>query len=234
VTAHTQLVHRRELCDAVVVELSFRGDTQVAKIEEATLEEATRSPRTAGVAPRGLRFLTVQFFTILATVLGVYLAGYVGFQRNLEYGRLVKAQQKADLLMAVHEELKQNVARLRKFNDRLPADVGTGVTSTEWPHLRLFVWQAVGHSSSTFDMPPKILTDMQAIYGDIDEMFNDREIHDAFRSLTISNSFDRKRFKERLNEQITLAETAILHALESEIAISEQLVNKYSGQDGSR
>jgi len=208
----------------------------MAKIAAAHLQETAQSPRPAGVvsAIRRLQFLVVQFFTILATVVGVYLAGYVGFQRNLEYGRLVKAQQKADLLMAVHEELKQNMVRLRKFNERLPADVGTGVTSSEWPHLRLFVWQAAGHSSSAFDMPPKLLNDIQAVYADVNELLNNAEARESFRSLTASNTFYRRQFKESFNAQMTFAETSILPALNNEISLSELLAKKYASRDTAR
>jgi hypothetical protein len=197
----------------------------MTKLESAALEEATRPPKTVF---RGLEFLAAQFFTILATVVGVYLAGYVGFQRNLEYDRYQKAQQLSDLLTATEVELKQNVARLRKFNDRLPADVGTGVQATEWPRLRLFVWQATGRSSSTFDMPPQILTDLQSLYGDLDEMLNDAEAHDDFRHLIQSNVYDRTQFKQRLNDRLSFAETSILPALDSSIAASDQLTKKYS------
>jgi hypothetical protein len=197
----------------------------MTKLESAALEEATRPPKTVF---RGLEFLAAQFFTILATVVGVYLAGYVGFQRNLEYDRYQKAQQLSDLLTATEVELKQNVARLRKFNDRLPADVGTGVQASEWPRLRLFVWQATGRSSSTFDMPPQILTDLQALYGDLDEMLNDAEAHDDFRHLIQSNVYDRTQFKQRLNDRLSFAETSILPALDNSIAASDQLTKKYS------
>lgn len=198
----------------------------MSKLETATLEEATRPPRTIF---RGVQFLIAQFFTILATIVGVYLAGYVGFQRNLEYDRFQKAQQRSDLLTATEVELKQNVTRLRKFNDRLPAEVGTGVY--EWPRLRLFVWQATGHSSSTFDMPPQILTDLQALYADLDEMLNDAEAHQNFAHLTTSNSYDRGQFKERLNARLSFADTSILPALENSIAASEQLIKKYSAPE---
>jgi hypothetical protein len=200
----------------------------MAKLETAALEEARRPPRAIF---RGVEFLAAQFFTILATVVGVYLAGYVGFQRNLEYDRYTKAQQKSDLLTATHEELKENVARLRKFNERLPADVGTSVTNAEWPRLRLFVWQAAGHSSSAFDIPPQVLTDLQALYGDLDEMLNDRGAHDDFAHLNQSNVYDRTQFKERLNARLTYAEKSILPALESTIAESDQLTKKYSAPD---
>jgi hypothetical protein len=200
----------------------------MAKLETAALEEARRPPKAIF---RGIEFLAAQFFTILATVVGVYLAGYVGFQRNLEYDRYTKAQQKSDLLTATHEELKQNVARLRKFNERLPADVGTSVTNAEWPRLRLFVWQAAGHSSSAFDIPPQVLTDLQALYGDLDETLNDRGAHEDFAHLNQSNVYDRTQFKEHLNARLTYAEKSILPALESTIAESNQLTKKYSAPD---
>lgn len=174
-----------------------------------------------------LQFLAGQFFTILGSVVGVYLAGYVTFRRTLEHDRLVKAQQKANLLMALREELKQNVVRLQKFNERLPAEVGTGVTNSEWPRLRLFVWQAAGGSSSVLDIPPQILGDMQAFYGDVELMLSDAEAHQNFRSLTQSNVFNRTQYKERLTAQLKFAETSIAVALGNAIAGSERLVKKY-------
>jgi hypothetical protein len=207
----------------------------MARVETASLDEVAREPK-GGVlsAIGGPQFLVAQLFTILATILGVYLAGYVGFQRTLEYDRFVKAQQRSDLLSATHEELKQNVARLRKFNERLPANVGNSVIDSEWPRLRQFVWQAAGRSSSAFDIPPQILTDLQAVYGDIDEMLRDSSVRDAFRHLSTSNVYDRTQFKDRLKTQLDFAEAAILPALDKTVAASERLLKKYSaGGDAS-
>src|SRR5258708_811498 len=102
----------------VATQRSTGGGAEMARIEADTLEEVIREPKSAGFleAIGGSRFLAAQFFTVLGTIFGVFLAGYVGFQRNLEYDRFVKAQQRSDLVMAMHEELKQNVDRLRKFN----------------------------------------------------------------------------------------------------------------------
>jgi hypothetical protein len=200
----------------------------MAKVETAPFEEAARASRPRF---RGLEFFAGQIFTILASVVGVYLAGYVSFQRTLEYDRLNKAQQKSDLLTAAREELKQNVVRLQKFNERLPAEVGTGVIASEWPQLRLFIWQAAGRSSSAFDFPPQVLVDMQAFYGDIDLMLNDGEAHQNFRSLTQSNVYDRTKFKERLTAQLKYAETSIVPALDSEVGTAERLTKQYSSPD---
>jgi len=207
----------------------------MARIETGSFEEIVRQPKGKGFfsAIGGPEFVAAQIFTILATILGVYLAGYVSFQRTLEYDRFVKAQQRSDLLTAMQEELKQNIIRLQKFNERLPAEVGTAVT--EWPHLRLFVWQAAGRSSSAFDVPPQILTDLQALYEDLGEMLTNAEARENFRHLTSSNIYDRTKYKERLTAQLKFAETSILPALDKAIGSSDGLVKKYStSEDASR
>jgi hypothetical protein len=201
----------------------------MAKIEADALEDVIREPKPAGFleAIGGSRFLAAQFFTILGTIFGVYLAGYVGFQRTLEYDRFVKAQQRSDLVSALHEELKQNVDRLRKFNERLPAEVGTGVANTDWPHLRLFVWQAAGRSSSALDMP-QIMVDVQSVYDDVNDMLNDADARQAFKTLTSSNVYNRTRFKERLNDRLKFVEATIFPAMDVATAASARLLKKYA------
>src|SRR5262249_41197342 len=139
------------------------------------------------------------------------------------------AQQRSDLLTATQAELKQNIARLQKFNERLPAEVGNSVY--EWPHLRLFVWQAAGRSSSAFDVPPQILTDLQSLYEDLGDMLNSAEANNNFAHLTTSNVFERTKYKEKLSAQLKFAETSILPALDKAIGGSEELLKKYAASD---
>lgn len=205
-------------------------------VQTEGFEEVVREPKSEGFlkAIGGPQFLAAQFFTILATILGVYLAGYVGFQRTLEYDRFVKAQQQSGLPAAMREELKQNVERLRKFNTRLPADVGTGLSNGDWPRLRLFVWQAAGRSSSAVDIPPQIMIDVQSFYEDVGDMLNDADAHQMFRSLTTSNAFNRSQYKERLNNQLKFAEASIFTAMDGATATSAQLLKRYSDQNESK
>jgi hypothetical protein len=169
----------------------------------------------------GPRFLVAQFFTILGTIFGVYLASYVAFQRNLKYDRFVKAQQRSDLLMAMREKLK------RKLNERLPADVGDALSENDWPRLRLFVWQAARRSSSALDMP-QIIIDMQSFYDDINDMLNDRSARQSFWSLTTSNTYERRQFKERLNNQLKFVEASIFPAMKEATIASAQLLKRYA------
>jgi hypothetical protein len=201
-------------------------NAQVLKKDKEFLEDAPKVEaflETIG----GPRFLLAQFFTILGTIFGVYLASYVAFQRNLTYDRFVKAQQRSDLLMALREELKQNIDRLRKFNERLPAQEGSSVLETQWPNLRLFVWQAVGRSSSALDMP-QIMIDVQSVYDDINDMLNDAGARQMFRHLTQSNIYDRTQFKERLNDLLRVVETSIFAAMDQATMASAQLLKRYS------
>jgi hypothetical protein len=204
----------------------------MAKIlTESLEEEVVRESRPASFfhAIGGPKFAVAQFFTILGTIFGVYLAGYVGFQRTLEYDRFVKAQQRSDLVVAMHEELKQNVDRLRKFNERLPADSGNGVLETDWPHLRLFVWQAAGRSSSALDMP-QIIIDVQSFYDDINDMLNSADARQMFRRLSQSNTYDRTQFKERLNNRLKFVDASIFPAMDEARTAVAQLLKKYSDQ----
>jgi hypothetical protein len=202
---------------------------EMAKIEDDTLGEVILQPKPVYLleAIGGWRFLAAQFFTIVGTIFGVYLAGYVGFQRNLEYDRFVKAQQRSDLLAALHEELKQNVDHLHKFDERLPGDGGTGVLNAEWPHLRLFVWQAAGRSASALDMP-QIMVDVQSVYDDVNDMLNDADARQAFRTLTSMNASNRTRFKERLNDRLKFVETTVFPAMDEAATASAQLLKKYA------
>jgi hypothetical protein len=151
----------------------------------------------------------------------------------LEYDRFTRAQQKSSFLAAAREELKQNIARLRKLNERLPGkdDKQYSVIDSEWPQLRLFIWQGASHPPSFFDIRTQILIDMYTFYADIDLMLSDGEARDWFRHLLTSNVYDRTQFKERLVAQLTLAETSIVQELDNEIAEAEQLTKKYSTPD---
>jgi len=197
-------------------------------INNSALDEATRTPEKFGILDSigGPQFIAAQIFTIAATVLGVYLAGYVGFQRTLEYDRFQKAQQQTELLNAVHAELRDNMARIKEFVNRIDP---TGATDEgEWPRLRLYVWKAAGQTSAAFDIPPVALSGMQNAYEEIGETLGNPRAKEWFRG---SNSFffsDRSRFKDTLDKNVKLAESTLLPALQSAIASSSELISKYT------
>lgn len=197
-------------------------------LNNAALDEAQRAPEKFGFIASigGPQFLAAQFFTIVATILGVYLAGYVGFQRTLEYDRYVKAQQQSDLLNAIHAELKDNATRLRDFVGRI--DPTGAEDEGEWPRLRLFVWRAAGQTQSAFDIPPEALSGMQAFYDETGEALTNPRAREWFNTSNAFFTSDRKRFKETLDRNVKIAETSLLPALQKAAGGTAELVAKYS------
>jgi hypothetical protein len=219
------------MCSTVVNAQSLKDKEKFASEEKHLAEQ----PEAFLDAIGGPRFLVGQFFTILGTIFGVYLASYVAFQRNLKYDRFVKAQQRSDLLIALREELKQNVDRVRKFgNERLPeAETIRSVLDTEWPRLRLFVWEGAGRSSSALDMP-LIMMHVQSLYGDVNDMLNNTEARKMFRETNSMYRVDRNQFIERLNNRLKFVEASIFPAMDEAMRASAQLLKRYSDQKDSK
>jgi hypothetical protein len=197
-------------------------------INNAALDEAQQTPHKFSLLKRigGPQFVIAQLLTIFATVLGVYLAGYVGFQRTLEYDRYTKAQQRTDLLNALYAELKDNANRVRDFASRI--DPGGASDVGDWPRLRLFVWNAAGQTTSAFDIPPEALSGMQAFYAEVGEALDNPRVREWFRTSNAFFASDRSRFKDILTRNVRTAETALLPALQTGVAASTELIAKYS------
>ncbi len=203
----------------------------MASIDRASLDQAARGPRRMGFLSSigGPQFIVAQFFTILATVLGVYLAGYVGFQRTLEYDRFVKAQEQTNLIQSLRAELRHNTARLRAFVPLMEKTQEGHAIYGDWPKLHLFIWRASAENPTVFATPPQTLADMQAFYEEIGQMLSDASIQEMFRRLTTSNVHDRKVLTERFDAKVKFAETTLLPALQATAARSETLVQQYTG-----
>jgi hypothetical protein len=206
--------------------LSFAGlcaMTVAARAAEVSLDDSLLS------GPWGAKWVVGQLFTVLASAFGIYFASYVSFQRSLKHSKLVKAQQVSGLLTATRQELSENILRMRKLDERLPADSGYGLSDAEWPSLRLYVWHAAGRSNTAFDLPPQVLNGVQGFYEDIDAMLKDSAARENFRRLTTSNTYDRTQYKERFNALLSGAETEILAVLDKTVAEARATVAKLGG-----
>ena len=193
------------------------------------MDHAARQQRSGFLASLGgPQFLAAQFFTIFATVLGVYLAGYVGFQRTLEYDALVKARQQANLLTSLHAELQDNTNRLREFVPLMEkTQEGHGVYQ-DWPRLHQFIWRASAENPVLFDVPPSLLSGMQSFYENAGTMLGDETAHQEFRSLTSSNAYSRTQFTEAYDALVKIAENELLPSLRQAADAVNDLVRDYS------
>lgn len=198
-------------------------------IDRASLDQASRQQKKGILASiGGPQFLAAQFFTIFATVLGVYLAGYVGFQRTLEYDALVKARQQANLLTSMRAELQDNTERLRAFVPLMEkTQEGHGIYQ-DWPQLHQFVWRASAENAVLFDLSPGIITGMQSFYENIGLMLANTTAHEEFRRLTSTNAYSRKQFTENFDALLKEAETKLSSSLQEAADAANDLVRDYS------
>lgn len=198
-------------------------------IDRASLDQATRQQKKGILASiGGPQFLAGQFFTIFATVLGVYLAGYVGFQRTLEYDALVKARQQANLLASMQAELQDNTKRLRAFVPLMEkTQEGHGIYQ-DWPRLHQFVWNSSAQNPVLYDLPPGIITGMQSFYENIGLMLGNETAHEEFKRLTTSNAHSRTQFTENFDTLLKDVETRLLTSLQEAADAANDLVRDYS------
>jgi hypothetical protein len=74
------------------------------------------------------------------------------------------------------------------------------------------------------------MIEVQSVYDDVNDILNDADAHQMFRSLSSSNVYDRTRFKERLNDQLKLIEDSIFPAIDTATTASGQRLKQYSEQ----
>ena len=195
------------------------------------MSEETAKPSRGLTALGGSQFLIAQAFAIASTIIGVYLAGYVGFQRTLEYDRLQTARQQVNLFTALQAELNDNVNRLSGLSERMLAanEEGKGIWG-DWPQLRLYVWRAAAENPALFQGPPELVTGLQAFYAEVDLLITDDTLQEHFSRLTSSNAYDRNQAKEALDTLLKDARIDLNALLANVIAEPARLTAAYDAE----
>lgn len=116
------------------------------------------------------QFWLSQFFAIIATVLGVYLAANTGFWQAVKFEDLLHAREKFYVATSLEAELRDNnrlidiqIAKIEKnkhFNYK------------GRPIMAQFIWNIMKESGITLALPPVILTETRRYYQNIHYAFN--------------------------------------------------------------
>lgn len=184
------------------------------------------SGRRGGIG--GREFVLGQLLAIASTIIGVYLAGYVGFQRTLEYDAFRNARERLNVLQALHEELDQNLDILDAHLVRMKATHEGKPLYGDWPRQRLYLWHAAAESPALFEAPAETLAHMQAFYAETGELLADETLHKAYSGISSSNAYERKQTDERLEGLMRTARADLLPALEQAMAAPRKRVDEYS------
>lgn len=110
-----------------------------------------------------LSFWIAQGFMLLATVIGVYLAGQQGLAQALAFDQIQSEKNNYYLRQSLRDELAENVALIVAYTEALKS---TGPSSSRRLDMQLdtFVWESMKFSPTTMETPSQLLGESRRFY----------------------------------------------------------------------
>lgn len=104
-------------------------------------------------------FWIAQLFVVIATIIGVYLAAHAGLRQAIIFDSLTSQESSYYLRKSLHDELADNVATLRAYNDEvLSRSPPQSELENNRPVLSHYVWETMRFSPHTLEVPSVFLT----------------------------------------------------------------------------
>lgn len=136
------------------------------------------------------QFWLTQVFVIASTIIGVYLAASVGLQEALRYEQLVNQRDLYYMNESLKAELDDNLQTLDQFVADLK-NPNIRYVPQRRPDFSRYIWDVMGESSVTFQMPAKILTGVRRFHGNVDTLLDNLD----------NKIFSKAVVQERLKQQ---------------------------------
>ncbi|MCH8499914.1 MAG: hypothetical protein LAT63_15670 [Marinobacter sp.] len=121
-------------------------------------------------------FWLSQFFIIIATIVGVYLAANAGLKQAITFDNLTGHERNYYLRVSLHDEVQDNVTRLRAYVDEtLSRNPSQAVLQNQRPELQQFVWETMRFSPRTLETPSIFLTGGRRFYSEAQDIITKAE-----------------------------------------------------------
>lgn len=147
-----------------------------------------------------------HFFVIAATIIGVYYASIVGFDVALKL-ELVKSDRGTYYVAeSMYQELDYNVENMDKYIERVQKERYVYKEHIAGIKLNDYVFQAAKYSASTFEIEPKLLTEVSIYYFAVGNAI--KHYYDTGMQSPSSVMVVVKRETEKLKSQKTLERLA--------------------------
>ncbi|WP_259781497.1 hypothetical protein [Aestuariispira ectoiniformans] len=171
-----------------------------------------------------LEFWFTQVVILVSTVLGVYLAGFAGFEIAVNFDRYQSASEVSYLEKSLRAEVADNIAKVEFWAESYDQGPMLWHDSRFAPResfkLDDMIWQTMRNSPRTFEVDPDVLTGVRRFYSKVDQyktvLFQQRQ----------PNALARNAMKE-LSAAGADARQTLLPILDSEIASHESLLQKF-------
>lgn len=121
-------------------------------------------------------FWIAQMFVVAATIVGVYLAAHAGLKQAIIFDSLTSQESSYYLRKSLHDELADNLAALRLYNDEtLSRSPPQPELENNRPVLSRFVWDTMRYSPNTFEIPSPFLTGARRFHLKADDIVRKAE-----------------------------------------------------------
>ncbi|MDP4537649.1 hypothetical protein Q3O60_15795 [Alkalimonas collagenimarina] len=111
-----------------------------------------------------LSFWISQIFMIIATVLGVYLAGQQGLAQAVNFEQIQSDKNNYYLRKSLQFELEDNVKLVQAYIDALGDTCSRPAAQCFQLELEQFIWESMKFSTATLETPPELLHEARSFY----------------------------------------------------------------------
>ncbi|GAA3917202.1 hypothetical protein [Litoribacillus peritrichatus] len=139
--------------------------TVVKKVKNADHSELTSSAFWIG-----------HSLMVLATIFGVYLAAQAGLKQAIIFDDVSTKQSNYFLRHSLYEELSDNVAILRTYNETaLSKGMSKTMLKMKNPNLNTYVWETMKYSPATLETPSYFLSETRRFYTQVNDIIRKGE-----------------------------------------------------------
>ena len=159
-----------------------------------------------------------HFFTVAATIIGVYYAAVVGFNVALKL-ELVKADRGTYYVAeSMYQELDFNVKNMDRYIKRAAKERFVFKEHISGIKLNNYVFEASKYSESTFEIEPKLLTEVSNYYfsvGNAIKHYYDTDMKSPSNLMVVVKREMATLAKQKTLERLAAYNKALAEAVES-------------------
>ncbi|WP_024592001.1 MULTISPECIES: hypothetical protein [unclassified Pseudoalteromonas] len=146
-----------------------------------------------------------QFFMVISTVFGVYLAAQSGLEQALKFDSFSKMEDNYYLRTSLYDEVNDNANSMEEYANLLAKSPSIKEIEYFKPTLEKYIWQTMQYSPTTLETPSELLTQIRRFYS------RAKFLIDAVANKRISA----RQAAEELKEITNLIKTQTLPALKN-------------------
>lgn len=162
-------------------------------------------------------FWISQFFILIATIVGVYLAANQGYKQAVQFDNMKSYKDNYYLQKSLKYELTDNIIILKDYMAKCQDSSYLGARNAPLNFYKL-IWENMKFSSTTLGTPPELLRDAQRFYREVERIHN--EIAKGNIAISVGVT--------QLQEQIDHIEKEFLPALDTSI---KNIEKTFEGSD---